>query len=382
VWGRRDVPSGVLMRGRCPLLRRSAGARVCWRSAMSTRTGMHRRCVHLHRLRFDDEQRLQQHRRLSVRRGRGRPALRFRAVHTRRDLVLQGVLQRRHLRDGHRCGRVRQRRSSVCGLPPRRQLHRRRVQQLGVSERVLHRDDVQHAVRGDLRCIRTCLHRMRPDLGRRLLRPGGLHMRRPDRLLQRPEVRRRPLRVRRDVMFRVLRRDGLAERPATDARRPEPARATEGRLAVPASDAFRGAALAIPRPARVAAARPECAPRCPSPLAQHPGRLARHAIQRWRTAARLRARANVAAARRARAATARARRWAAGPTRRAKTLTTLRQKRVTRPREAPPGSGATEPVVWAPFGQPSQVSTAPVARATPPDTKSTVASVARDFPES
>lgn len=199
------------MRGRWPLLR-SAWTGVHRGCALPTRTPVQRRSVRLLRLRFDDERWMRHPRRLSVRRRRGLrsgPALRVRGLHVRREVMLQRLLQRRCLRSRHLGERVRQRRSSLCGVPAGRHLCGRGMQQLRVPQRLLQRDDVQHAVRFNVRCRRPGVHGMRHELRRRLLRQGGVHLRRAERMRRGTEVRRRPLRLRCDVVSRVLRRDDV-----------------------------------------------------------------------------------------------------------------------------------------------------------------------------
>jgi len=146
------------------------------------------------------------------------PALRRRAVHVRRDIVPDGVLQGRYVRAGQRRQHVRQCRSNLLFLPGGRYLRGRSVQQLHVPERVLHGDDLQRAVCIDMRRRRGGVHGVRRDGCRRLLGGRGLHVRRAERVLGRTAVRRQPLRLRCDVVHGLLRRNDLQREQPFDVR--------------------------------------------------------------------------------------------------------------------------------------------------------------------
>jgi hypothetical protein len=113
------------------------------------------------------------------------------------------------MRGGHLGERVRQRRSSLRNLPGERHVRGRCVQQLRLPKRLLHGDDVQPALHRHLRGRRPRVYGVRRHGGRWLQRRRRLYLRREERVRRRTEMRGRPLRVRLDLVSRLLRRDDL-----------------------------------------------------------------------------------------------------------------------------------------------------------------------------
>ena len=182
MWRGPHLPSGLLLRGRRPL-------------PWSTGTWLHR---------WDAV--------------RSRPALRFRDLCLRRHVVPERMLQRRDVRARHLSERLRQRRRSVYDVPVVRYLRRRGMQQLRMPGWLLQRDEMQRAFCVYVRCGRQGMHGVQRDLRRRMLPARGMHVRWAGRLRRRTEVRRRPLRMRWNVVSGMLRRKGLQTELRRDLR--------------------------------------------------------------------------------------------------------------------------------------------------------------------